>query len=225
MEEINAEKRLSFPLKVKYFFIKPSMVYSAYIEKPTWFLKTLFMSVIMGLFMVITMYVSKDLSMELMLQKAGQMTPEQLAGAEKILYSPVAYLLYGLLGVVVTFFTVLVVSLVILGMLKMFGNQGKFRKVIAVYSLAYIPMAIGSMLKGGYMFITNKPVFADLQPTFMSTALNQLDLFLLWYSILLVIGLNKVLGLEEKKGIIIAVVLWLISFGMALLPLLTTPKV
>jgi hypothetical protein len=158
-----------------------------------------------------------------MMKKAGQLTPDQIQAAQKLLYSPVMYALYGVMGVVMTFFAMVVTSLIILGLLRMFGNEGKYSRIIAVYSLAYIPQAIGSILKGIYMLITQKPIFTDLSPTFMSTLLNQIDLFILWTAILVVVGISKVFGLSEKKSIIIAVTLWLLTLGISLLPVLMKP--
>jgi len=210
--------------KIKLFFIKPTELFRAYIDKPTWALKLIIISIISGLYTYGTKVLGKDLIIEMMEEKAAGMSPEQaeaMRASIGLMNTPTMNLVSAVVGVVSIIAVILLVSAVYMTFARAFKGKIKYKQMLSVYTLAYMATAIGLVVKLAYMYITGNLLYINMSPTYWDILYNNLDLFIIWQSILMVFGISAVSGISEKRSTIIVVSMWFvslfISFGSMML--------
>lgn len=205
--------------KLKLFVVKPSELFKDYLEKPTWALKLLIISVITALFTYATKILGKDLLTELMEEKAASMPPDQAAAVRSsipFMNSPMMNAISAAVAVVSVIAIVLLISLVYMAFVKAMKGKIKYSQMVSIYTLAYMASVIGLLVKLAYMYLTGNLVYINMSPTYVDALYNNLDLFTIWQSILMVFGISAVSGLPEKKSTIIVVTMWLVSLAISL---------
>lgn len=209
--------------KLKLFFIKPSELFRGYIDKPTWALKLLIISLLTGLYTYGTKVLGKDLIAEMMEERAAGMSPEQaeaMRTSMALMDTPIMNIIAALVGVVSVIAIILLVTAVYMAFVKAFKGKIKYSQMLSVYTLAYMTTAIGLTVKLAYMYLTGNLLYINVSPTYWDILYNNLDLFIIWQSILMVFGISTVSGISEKKSIIIVVSMWFVSLIISLASML-----
>ncbi|HYF84490.1 MAG TPA: YIP1 family protein [Clostridia bacterium] len=214
--EVSTKKTLL--QKLKLFVVKPSELFKDYLEKPAWALKLLVIAVVTALYTYATKILGKDLFTELMEEKAASMPPDQaeaVKGSITFLNSPMMNGISALIGAVSIIAIILLISLVYMAFVRALKGKIKYSQMVSVYTLAYMASVIGILVKLAYMYLTGNLLYINLSPTFVDALYDNLDLFIIWQSILMVFGISAVSGLPEKKSTIIVVGMWLISLAIS----------
>jgi len=210
--EISVKK--SFLQKLLLFFIRPVELFRDYIEKPTWALKLLMISLVTALFTYATKILGKDLLAELMEEQAAAMPPEQAEAARAsigFINSPMMNAVSAVIAAVFVIAIVLLLALVYMAFIRVMKGKIKYKQALSVYTLAYMATVIGLVVKLAFMYFTGNLMYINLKPTYLDALYNNLDPFTIWQSILMVFGISAVSGIPEKKSTIVVVSMWLIS--------------
>ncbi len=219
MESNDIIKRKTLLQKLKLFVVKPSELFRDYLEKPAWALKLLIISIVTALYTYAVKILGEDLFIEMMEEKAATMPPDQaeaVKGSIAFLNSPMMNAISALIGAVSIIAIILLISLVYMAFVKALKGKIKYSQMVAVYTLAYMASVIGLLVKLAFMYLTGNLLYIDFNPSFTDAIYNNLDLFIIWQSILLVFGISAVSGLPEKKSTIIVVSMWLVSLAISL---------
>jgi len=205
--------------KLKLFFVKPSELFRDYIEKPTWALKLIIISLVTAGYTYATKTLGKDLMIELIEERASAMTPEQAEATRAsipFLNSPTMNIISAAIAVLFIIAVILLVSLAYMVFIRALKGKIKYTQAVAIYTLAYMAAAVGMMVKLAYMYLTGNLLYINMSPTLMDALYNNLDPFIIWQAILMVFGISAVSGLSEKKSTIIVVSMWLVSLAISL---------
>lgn len=215
--EIVEVKRLTTMEKLKYFFINPNKLFEDYKIRPTWLLKTILIVALTIIGTIISTKLIAGPSIDLLIQRTPDLSREQ---AEVIMKSPLVmgFAVGGAL--LVSTAAVFLGSLIYYGLISLFGGKTKYIKIVAVYSLAYIPYTIGTMISLAFAYYTNN-FDSMMQPQLMDVIFNRLDIFVIWQVLLLVFGFAKISNLKLHKSAIIVAVMWTISTVISLVPVFT----
>ena len=212
--EIVEVKRLTIMEKFKYFFINPNKLFEDYDTRPTWLLKTIAIVVLTIIGTIISTMLIAGPTIDMMIQQNPDITMEQ---AELLIKSP---LVIGLAiggALIVSIASVFLVSLIYYGLISLFGGKTKFMKVVAVYTLAYIPYIIGTFVSLAIVYYTNN-FDSMLQQDFMDVIFSRLDIFVIWQVLLLIFGFAKIGAFKLYKSAIIVAIMWTIATGVLLVP-------
>lgn len=219
MESNEITTRKTMFQKLKLFFVRPSEVFREYLEKPTWGLKLLLISLVSALFTYASKILGKELVAEMMEEKAAALPPEQAEAVRAsigFINSPVMNIASAAIAVASTIVIILLISLAYMVFIRALKGNIKYKQVVSVYTLAYMATTIGLMVKLAYMYLTGNLLYINISPTLVDALYNNLDPFVVWQSILMVFGISAVSGISEKKSTIIVVCMWLVSLGISL---------
>lgn len=218
--EINNEvesqevKSLTITERVKYFFTNPNKLFEEYKIKPTWLIKMLIIIAIAIVYTLIYSKLTYAPQIDMLMNQQPDITREQAEKSMQIFGSPVFSVGLALLG---SFIAVFLTSLIYHGLIALFGGKTSYMKVVAVYSLAYIPYYIGELVN--LLFASFGNDFTSLlQPRFIDVFFNRFGLFVVWQVLLLVFGFSKIADLKLQKSAVIVGIMWLIVFGFSLIP-------
>jgi len=210
-------KRLTMGERIKYFFTNPNKLFEEYNIKPTWLLKLLIIMAASIIYTIILKNITIDPSIDMMLQQTPDMSKEQVDVAVAFMKSPAALALYIGGALLSTAIAVFLTPLIYLGLISLFGGKTKYMKVVAVYTLAYIPSYIGAFIALTFAYFTNN-YDSLLQPTLTDVLFNRLDLFVIWQVLLLTFGFAKIANIKVQKSAIIVAIMWIIATGVSLIP-------
>ncbi|HUV84545.1 MAG TPA: Yip1 family protein [Methanosarcinales archaeon] len=212
--EVVEVKRLTIMEKLKYFFINPNKLFEDYNTRPTWFLKTLIIIALTIIGTTISTKLMAGSTIDMMIQQSPDMSREQ---AEVLMKSPlvIGFAVGGAL--VVSTAAVFLGSLIYYGLISLFGGKTNYIKIVSVYSLAYIPYTIGTMISLAFAYYTNN-FDSMMQPQVMDVIFNRLDIFVIWQVLLLVFGFAKISNLKLHKSAIIVAIMWTIATAISLIP-------
>ena len=205
MEQNNIEivevKRLTMVEKLKYFFVNPNKLFEEYNTRPTWLLKTILIVALTIIGTIISTKLVIGPTIDMMIQQTPDMPKEQLDATMAIMNSPIV------IGVAVGFATIIAIGAVFLssgiyyGLISLFGGKTKYMKVVAVYSLAYIPFTISTLVGLAFAYYTNN-FDSILQPEIRDIIFNRLDIFVIF---------AKISNLKLFKTAIIVGIMWTLS--------------
>jgi hypothetical protein len=108
----------------------------------------------------------------------------------------------------------------------LFGGRGKMGSALNVVAWACLPFAIRDILRVIFMLIVKHPIASPglsglVSVPFLSKLLSSVDIFFLWFAILLVLGIRKADNLTAGKAAagvaIVLVVVLLAQAGLATL--------
>jgi Yip1 domain len=203
--------------KLKYFFVNPNKLFEDYNIRPTWFLKTL---IIVALTMITTIITTKLIAgptIDMMILQTPDLTREQ---AEAIMKSPLVMGFAAGGALLMPTAAIFLGSLIYYGLISLFGGKTKYMKIVAVYTLAYIPYTIGTLISLGFAYYTNN-FDSMMQPKLMDVIFNRLDVFVIWQVLLLVFGFAKISNIKLHKSAIIVAIMWTIATLISLVPVFT----
>lgn len=224
MVETNQVKNLTFGEKFKYFFINPNKIFEDYNTKPTWLIKLLVIIALSIVFAFITKSITSGAQTDLLMQQTPDMTKEEAEAVMQLMNSPVMTAITVAVTVITVIGGMFLTPLIYWGLISVFGGKTTYMKIVAVYTLAYIPYYLGSLLSLGYSYYTNN--FDNLLNANLTDALfKRFDIFVIWQVLLLVFGFVKIANIKLGKSAIIVTIMWLLATGITVVPLLITKLV
>ncbi|EPS52437.1 hypothetical protein CFSAN002368_08270 [Clostridium botulinum A1 str. CFSAN002368] len=128
-----------------------------------------------------------------------------------------------LIGVLIAIFGV---ALLIFIIFKISKVALSYQQTVTLYLVAGLSTCIGSMFKAIYMLISKKAVGTNaiLNPSAKNTLIANIDIFNIWYYVLLGIGIYAMGKTSKKKATILTIILAILSIGVAVLPFLVGIK-
>jgi hypothetical protein len=215
--EIVEVKKLTIMEKLKYFFVNPNKLFEDYNIRPTWLLKTLIVIILTIITTIITTKLVAGPSIDMMILQTPDMTREQ---AEAIMKSPIVMGIAVGGAFIVCIAAIFLVPLIYYGLIALFGGKTNYMKIVAVYSLAYLPYTVGAIISLTFAFYTNN-FDSIMQPQLMDVIFSRFDVFVIWQVLLLVFGFAKVSNLKLHKTAIIVAIMWTIATAVSLIPVFT----
>jgi hypothetical protein len=215
--EIVEVKKLTIMEKLKYFFVNPNKLFEDYNIRPTWLLKTLIVIILTIITTIITTKLVAGPSIDMMILQTPDMTREQ---AEAIMKSPIVMGIAVGGAFIVCIAAIFLVPLIYYGLIALFGGKTNYMKIVAVYSLAYLPYTVGAIISLTFAFYTNN-FDSIMQPKLMDVIFSRFDVFVIWQVLLLVFGFAKVSNLKLHKTAIIVAIMWTIATAVSLIPVFT----
>lgn len=212
-QEVN---RLTIKERVKYFFTNPNMLFEEYKIKPTWLVKMLIIVTIAIVYSLIYSKLTYAPQIDMIMDQQPSLTREQAEQSMQFFSSPIFSVGTALLGSAIAVF---MTPLIYHGLIALFGGKTSYMRVVAVYSLAYIPYYIGELINLAIASYGNN-YSSYLQPQFIDVVFNRFGLFVVWQVLLLVFGFSKIADLKLQKSAIIVGIMWSIVFGISLIPVL-----
>lgn len=214
--EVKVEK-MSLGEKIKKFFIKPSELFAQYKETPKYGMLFLIIGIVTFIITLISRLEIGSISKEQI------MGSTQNAQAAEIAYnltnSPVLIIITAVFAVIGVYIVIYIVAFIYYLFVKLFKGNIRYNQMVSIYSLSYMAVLIGSIIKILYSLIAKKPI-ADAASTATATAtdvlINNLNLFGIWQMVLLVFGISEVSEVSKKKSIAIVLIIWVLAIGFSL---------
>lgn len=215
METNKDNENLSIDKEIIYFFKKPSVIFSDFIEKPRYFL----MMCVITAINVVYAIMQTSLSMDIVKKSVtGSMPDASKQIAEKMLKYTMSAPVQTVITIVTTVVSIYVVSLIYKIFIRIFGSKIKYKQSMALYCLGSMPLVIDKILKWIYMAVTGKAVGVSslVKPTAINKFLNSFDIFNIWQIALLIIGISVITKISKKKSAAIVLILFAINLVVTL---------
>ncbi|WP_069650327.1 Yip1 family protein [Caloranaerobacter ferrireducens] len=221
-EDVNETKPFTWWERLKYVFTNPVKLFDNLREYPKVLFPILLVSIGMMLLILLRLDSYREfLSSKMMEQLAKQGT--EVPNLEGLVNTQVyiSVIAMAVTPIVVWVFK----SFLTNGLASVFGGDGKFKNAFSVISHAFIPVLLGqvivtiiSLIIGKFEVLIN---FAVLLPESMTggllySILSQIDIFIIWYQILAIIGISQVYGIPRKKStlaVLLPWITWLLIIG------------
>ncbi|OGO77608.1 MAG: hypothetical protein A2Y23_11650 [Clostridiales bacterium GWB2_37_7] len=215
--EIEEVKNLTIVERFKYFFTNPNKLFGEYKIKPTWLVKLLIICAISIIYTILLKNLTFGPQVDMIIQQTPDMSKEQAEATIAFMNSPAMTGIAVGAALVMAVIAVFLTPLIYYGLIALFGGKTSYMRVVAVYTLAYIPYYIGELASLAFAYFTNN-YESLLQPQLMDVMFNRLGLFVIWQVLLLVFGFSKIAGLKLSKSAIIVAIMWIIATGISLIP-------
>lgn len=194
-QDIVLQERLGLLNKLKYFFVNPKVFFKDNKVKNSWFLLFLLIVFSTSMLQAKTMTIAT-----LSLDVGGNLGEEGTAIISKL--SMIFGLVTGTLGSAVS---ILFSALIILLCVKyMFKGVVTFKQVLSIYCFSSVPKIILNVL---LLATYNKFSDAFLLSDLTNLIIRNVNVFTIWFVILLVIGISVVAKVSMKKSIILFLIL------------------
>lgn len=215
--EVESVKSLTIGEKLKYFFTNPNKLFEDYKTKPTWKLKLLIIIAIVLVHSIFTKLLTFGLQIDLAMQQMQDLSKEQAQAMLQFFNSSWMTVIFAIVFVLSAVAVVFFVPLIYYGLISLFDGKTTYRSILSVYSLAYIPFYIGSLVNLAIAYFANN-YESILNPDVVDILLSRLDLFVIWQVLLLIFGFSKVANIKLWKSGIIVGIMWLITTGIEIMP-------
>ncbi|EJO5347806.1 YIP1 family protein [Clostridium botulinum] len=221
-KNIDNNINLTLKEKFKFFFTSPSKLFEHYRENPKFGILLLITAICTAIYTLIFSNVSKEIMKKYMEKQFEGLDPQTLEMTKKTMdtiNNPVlktsSTLLFGVIGI-------FLIALLIFIIFKISKVALSYKQTVTLYLVAGLSTCIGSMFKSIYMLISKKAIGlnAVLNPSIKNTLIANIDIFNIWYYVLLGIGIYAMGKTSKKKAIILTVVLVILSIGFSVLPFL-----
>lgn len=221
-EDVNETRPFTWWERLKYVFTNPVKLFDNLREYPKVLFPILLVSIGMMLLILLRLDSYREfLSSKMMEQLAKQGT--EIPNLEGLVNTQVyiSVIAMAVTPIVVWVFK----SFLTNGLASVFGGDGKFKNAFSVISHAFIPVLLGqvivtiiSLIIGKFEVLIN---FAVILPESMTGGLlygilSQIDIFVIWYQILAIIGISQVYGIPRKKSalaVLLPWITWLLIIG------------
>ncbi len=108
------------------------------------------------------------------------------------------------------------------GLANAMEGEGELKQAFSVVAWAYLPVAFARMITmitagifgTGLVFNLGALLPASMESSFLFLLLRNVDLFVIWYQILVIRGLRVVYGIEKRFAIFIGLATWFAYIGM-----------
>lgn len=225
----NDVKPFSWWERLKYVFISPSKAFENIKEHPRVLFPMLVILIGMLAITLPKLNMMKGFLRDTYIQQYAQSGMEVTEGFID------SMVIGGIVGVIAgTVVGAIIVWLVKSALINAFSGfvngTGTFKQALSVITYSYFPVFLGSiivtiisLITKEYNILTSLAVFLpDSQMgTTLYTLLGNLDIFVIWYQVLAIIGISKVYSVSKKSSSILVLGTWivyiLINSGLALL--------
>jgi hypothetical protein len=210
----------------------PDATMASIAKRPDWVLPLVFLLIVsFAAGIVIAQHVDFGATVRESVEQNKNLSQEQIDKAVKIgtIFGKVAtYLapIFNILGL-------LIISGVLLLAVRLFGGEGDYKQAFSVTCYASVPGIIKAvvlmiiiMARGGTISAqtlatlvrSNLGFLSDLKANPMAfTLLSSIDIFSLWFVVLLIIGFAYVSRLSKAKTAVVIVILWILGTGLKLI--------
>lgn len=198
------EENLSIDKKIVYFFKKPGIIFSEFIERPKYLWTMLLIILINIIYGIMQMTTSMDILKKSITDKFKDTPDIYETFIEKATSIPIQTVTI----IITTIIGIYLGSLVYMGLARIFGSKIKYKQIVSVYCLSMLSITIGKIIKWLYMAITSNPlgVKALTKPTLLNGFLDNFDIFNIWQIVLLTIGISIVGKISKKKSFAIVAI-------------------
>lgn len=210
-------KPFSWWERLKYIFISPSKAFENLKHHPKVLFPMLVILIGMLLLSLSRINVMKEFMREAAIQQYAQMGMEAPEGIDALLSMQVYG---GIAGIIIGLVAVWLVKSALINAFSGFVNgTGTFKQAFSVITYSYFPVFLGniivtiiSLVTKQYDILTSLAVFLpDSQMgTFFHTVLGNLDIFVIWYQILAIIGISKVYSISKKSSAVLVLGTWIV---------------
>lgn len=113
------------------------------------------------------------------------------------------------------------------GLANAMDGEGELKQAFSIVAWAYLPVAFSKMITlltaglfgTGLVFhlgaLMPSAMEATMQTSFLYLVLREINLFVIWYQVLVIRGLRVVYGVEKKFAIFIGLATWVAYIGMS----------
>lgn len=225
-ENVNTNLNLTLKEKFKFFFTSPSKLFEYYRENPKFGILFLITTICAIIYQIIHSNLTKEIVKKQMEKQFEGLDPQALEMTKKTMdtmNNPALKIGSALIGVLIAVFGV---ALLIFIILKISKVALSYQQTVTLYLVAGLSTCIGSMFKAIYMLISKKAVGTNaiLNPSVKNTLIANIDIFNIWYYVLLGIGIYAMGKTSKKKATILTIILAILSIGAAVLPFLVGIK-
>ncbi|MBC2580215.1 Yip1 family protein [Clostridium sp. DJ247] len=208
------QANLTIEKKLIYFFKKPSVLFSEFIEKPKYLWNMLIIIIVSIAYTIMKTTVSMDLiqkSVTDMFKKSSPNASPEIIQKAIDLQTSIPVQIGSV--VITTIFIIYITALIYMALTRLFGCKIRYKQLVSIYCLSYLPITIGQVLKWIYMNITNKPLGVNslINPSVLNAFLDVFDIFNIWQIVLLTIGISVVGKITKKRSFAIVIILFLLS--------------
>ena len=218
-ENVNTNLNLTLKEKFKLFFTSPSKLFEHYRENPKFGILFLITTICAIIYQLIRSNLTKEIVKKQMEKQFEGLDPQALEMTKKTMdtmNSPALKIGSGLIGVLIAVFGA---ALLIFIIFKISKVALSYQQTVTLYLVAGLSTCIGSMFKAIYMLISKKAVGinAILNPSVKNTLIANIDIFNIWYYVLLGIGIYTMGKTSKKKATILTIILAILSIGFIVL--------
>ncbi|ENK0839895.1 Yip1 family protein [Clostridium sporogenes] len=218
-ENVNTNSNLTLKEKFKFFFTSPSKLFEHYRENPKFGILFLITTICAIIYQLIRSNLTKEIVKKQMEKQFEGLDPQALEMTKKTMdtmNSPALKIGSGLIGVLIAVFGA---ALLIFIIFKISKVALSYQQTVTLYLVAGLSTCIGSMFKAIYMLISKKAVGinAILNPSVKNTLIANIDIFNIWYYVLLGIGIYTMGKTSKKKATILTIILAILSIGFIVL--------
>ncbi|AJE12538.1 Yip1 family protein [Clostridium botulinum] len=225
-ENMNTNLNLTLKEKFKFFFTSPSKLFEYYRRNPKFGILFLITTICAIIYQLIHSNLTKEIVKKQMEKQFEGLDPQTLEITKKTMdtmNNPALKIGSALIGVLIAIFGV---ALLIFIIFKISKVALSYQQTVTLYLVAGLSTCIGSMFKAIYMLISKKAVGTNaiLNPSVKNTLIANIDIFNIWYYVLLGIGIYAMGKTSKKKATILTIILAILSIGVAVLPFLVGIK-
>ncbi|MCC5423744.1 Yip1 family protein [Clostridium botulinum] len=225
-ENVNTNLNLTLKEKFKFFFTSPSKLFEYYRENPKFGILFLITTICAVIYQIIHSNLTKEIVKKQMEKQFEGLDPQALEMTKKTMdtmNNPALKIGSALIGVLIAVFGV---ALLIFIIFKISKVALSYQQTVTLYLVAGLSTCIGSMFKAIYMLISKKAVGTNaiLNPSVKNTLIANIDIFNIWYYVLLGIGIYAMGKTSKKKATILTIILAILSIGATVLPFLVGIK-
>ncbi|MDU1321110.1 MAG: Yip1 family protein [Clostridium botulinum] len=218
-ENVNTNLNLTLKEKFKFFFTSPSKLFEHYRKNPKFGILFLITTICAIIYQLIRSNLTKEIVKKQMEKQFEGLDPQALEMTKKTMdtmNSPALKIGSGLIGVLIAVFGA---ALLIFIIFKISKVALSYQQTVTLYLVAGLSTCIGSMFKAIYMLISKKAVGinAILNPSVKNTLIANIDIFNIWYYVLLGIGIYTMGKTSKKKATILTIILAILSIGFIVL--------
>jgi hypothetical protein len=108
------------------------------------------------------------------------------------------------------------------GLANAMDGEGQLKQAFSIVAWSYLPVAFAKMITmitagifgSGLVFNLGFLMPASMESSFLYLVLRNIDLFVIWYQVLVIRGLQVVYGVEKRFAIFIGLATWFAYIGM-----------
>lgn len=206
-------------------FFSPDATMASIARRPDWVLPLVILLVVsLGAGVVIAQHVDFGAAAREAMEQNKNMTPEQMEKGVKMAAGIGKVTTY--LSPVLSVIGLLIIAGVLLLAFRLFGGEGDFKQAFSVTCYSSMPGVVKGiitliivMMKGGMipaqqlatLVRSNLGFLADYKTSPMAfTLLASIDLFSIWYLILMIIGFAYLARVSKVKSAVIIISLWIV---------------
>lgn len=208
-ENVNNESKMGVLSIYKGLLLKPMDTFEKLKDTSKILIPSTIMALSTAIFTGINAVYSMDTTkamLDEMSKSYDPQTAQMMKGMSNFFASPIFAIVSALIGVYIGW---LLISLIYYGVMKIVKGEGKYKQSLMVYAYSFVPIILGYIIKIIVIIATGKPIIFN-NSSLISAIFNNMDIFMIWQIVLLVIGYAKVFKVTIKNSAIVIVFLNLI---------------